>query len=275
MKQSYLNLINYFAPEFLDSTSYFSSSWKTRAECKHEYPIQRRLCNGETVADFDKVKKADKAWIYQWFFERDFRFAFFNSSDNGCHVHFFTKVHGKYRKQGLLKIIEQSINKDRKNQDLEELKIDDGPVMRNWIRSEDSMHPKKGTRKILLWSNISHFFYINELSDTIMEKVQRISLSGPDLSKIPKETGVPQSIRYMQSNSFADGRNRIMFCLVSWYKSQGFNNDEIYQKIQEWVHRQSSCYISPTKIHGCIYSSTGLVRETYRKKLLDELGIVL
>jgi len=245
-------------PLYLNSKSYVSRDWRLRKDCSEEYPIQRRLCDKEIVADFDGLKFEDFSIIQDWFIEHQFKFALYNSGA-GVHIHFFTPVTSKYQKVQILKDIEKKIG----------YKIDTNPTKSNHIRAEDSFHPTKGYQKKLIYSNLSVFFYINELS---IDYLRNLSKYEPREALNKPEIGTRQCMKYILNNSFANGRKRLMFCVVSHYKSQGMKDEDIFTLTKDWCNKQPNFWINNTSIWGSIGTSTGLVKCSYRHELLTELG---
>jgi hypothetical protein len=250
-------------PLYLNSKDYQGKDWRPKHECR--YYVNRKLCLKEIVADYDGIDIDIKQKIINWYKDSGFKFAAYSSSDSGLHIHFFTQLVNKYHKKQFLAYIQKKSG----------FKVDDGPIMRGWIRAEDSIHPRKGCKKELIYSNLRPFFYTNELDDSIIQKVISQPTQELDISKIKPEKNKPRSIKLMENNVFANGRKRIMFCLISWYVSQKKTNDEVYALITEWMSKQPNCYIPNSMIYGSIHSSKGAVRDSYRIKLLKELGFAI
>jgi len=258
-------ILNNLKPLYLNSSDYSGKDWKLKEDCS--VFSNRKLCKYEIVVDFDNVSHDQKTQILTWFIKHNFLFVIYTSSETGLHLHFFSKYKNKFHKRKLLELIEQDLK----------IPIDSGPVMRGWIRAEDSVHPVKKTIKTLLYTNISKLaylsplFYTNELSYSTHKKVLSQSILGDEIILSP-ETETPKSIRYMLSHKFTDGRSRIIFCLMSYWKDKGLDNNKIFENTKEWLRKQNY-YIQDHKIWASIYSNKARVRDNYRLNLLNELGV--
>lgn len=252
---------------YLNSKDYFSSDWRLKKDC--EVYSNRRLTKEEIVLDFDKLKDfiLDKCKIIEFFATRNFKFWLYQSSNTGLHLHFFAKnVKNKYHKKRLIEIIEKKIN----------LEIDKGPVMRNWIRADMTPHPRKGYYKHLIYTNVSEsdcihrLFYVNELDYSTRQKVFSVSTTGVPKG-LKKDLDNPKTIQIMETRKFIDGRKQILFCLASFYKKK-LGSTKTYEKLREWCDFQSY-NIPDSHLRATIKSSRGIVRESFRSKLLQSLGI--
>lgn len=259
-------ILSILKPKYLNSANYYSSDWRYKEDC--EVFSNRKLCAEEIVCDFDKLPNFwyDFTRIMGFFNKHNFLFWAYRSGTQGLHFHFFVnKLSNKYQKRRLLEIIEQKIG----------IPIDKGPVMREWIRAEGSLHPTKGFKKELLYTNVNESaylgrdFYTNYLNGNLAQKVFSVSTTGVP-RRLKKDLENPKSIQFMEETIFQDGHKRIMFCLVSFYKKK-LGRTELYNKIKDWCKYQS-CFIPDSQILGSIRSSKGTVRENFRQKLLQELG---
>ncbi len=89
------------------------------------------------------------------------------------------------------------------------------------------------------------------------------------------ENGNLPCITYFLQEDFkhlADGRQRAMFILASYFKRKGLPDDLAYEKIQAWNQYHLNSYLKPMQIRACIRSNKGLIGCKYRKQLLAELG---
>jgi len=260
-------ILERYEPLYLNSLGYFSKDWRIKSECK--VFSNRKLLKDEIVADFDKLKDVwlDLKQIIKFFESKSFKFWVYQSGTHGLHVHFFVnKVHTKHQKAALLEILSKQSGYD----------IDKGPVKRGWIRAEGSLHPTKGFKKTLLYANIHagayicRDFYMNYIFGQESNKVFNSGFSGAHNPK--PDIGSPLSIEVMLDNKFNDGVKRVLFCLVSFWKSKKIDDDKIFNKAKSWLDFQKSNVLE-SHIWATIKSSSGLVREGYRVKLLNELGL--
>lgn len=259
--KNWMTIINKLSPLYLNSLSYASNDWRQREDLTVSTPVQRQILPNEIVADFDCVVDGyvdERPKITDYFLKHNYKFALFRSSNTGVHVHFFANAKDKYNKFGILKLIEKDLG----------VKVDAQVVKRGIIRAENSYHPEKKMEKSLVYSNVSPFSYVNELPVEMLIKASDFKPK----RVIRHDSGeTPKCIKFIQSNSFSDGRQRLMFVLASWYKSQGVKEEDIYAHIKEWAKRQgmkSSRY----NIKSVINSADGSMTCTGRHELLEELG---
>lgn len=253
---------------YLESKDYSGKSWKVKSECK--YFSNRKVMPNELPLDFDDLKDfwGSYAKISKYFINKGYLFWIYQSGISGIHLHFFAyDITNKYQKKELILMIEKDLG----------IKIDYAPAYKGWIRAEDSVHPVKKFKKILLFTNVHPVayldkrFYFNRLSVSITKKLSKMSFSEPTIDNIPVEKDKPRSIKFMQNNTFANGRKRILFCLISWWKSRGLSDAQVFSKSKDWINRQNY-FISDLSIKASINSSNGTVRDKYRLELLEELG---
>jgi len=254
-------------PIFNNSTIYQEQKWLPLDCCDVEFPVQRKLTNFECVFDIDHVSEMDMIMIPRWLNDIGFKFIAWASGPEGLHIHFWTDIQGKEAKKNVTSIMAKNI--EEKFGVLNDL----GPMGHGHIRAEFSMHPIKGYKKTFIMSNISPLFYKNELSTSMRKKVSELSSSDLILTTNSSEVNgkSPKCIRYMLSHQFSDGRERIVFSLVSWWKDSGLTDDEIFDNTIDWCNKQNYT-MSPSMIKAKIRSSGGKVGCRYRHNLLEEIG---
>lgn len=250
-----------------DSTKYNHQNWTTLEYCQSDFPVQRKLTKFECVFDLDDVSEWNIQTIPRWLKEIGFKFIAWQSGPNGLHIHFWTDLSGKEAKKKITRLMAKNL------EDKFGIKNDLGPMGHEHIRTEFSYHPVKGYQKTFIMSNISPLYSKNELSDEMKKKVadKTISLPTTNYNNGIRDGKTPKCIRYILSNKFADGRERLIFTLVSWYKGSGLDDDQILTKIEEWCQSQDY-YMSKNNILAKIRSSAGRVGCRYRHELLEELG---
>lgn len=248
-------------PKYLNSLTYVSKDWRFRKELTVDTPVQREILPNEIVADFDNISEENAKKVFSYFLKSNYLFAYFKSSDTGMHIHFFCNVRNKHNKFGVLKLIEEDIN-------IKDVKIDAQVVKRGIIRAENSIHPEKKTKKTLVYSNVSLFNYINELP---VEMLIKSSNFRPQVVTRHTSDETPKCVKFILSNTFSDGRQRLVFLLSSWYKGQGLNESEVFTKVKEWTDRQNY-NLSDYVIKSTIQSSQGCMTCSGRHELLSELG---
>ena len=251
-------ILRLLKPLYLNSTEYASKDWRLRKDCTIEFPVQRKLCVHEIVADFDDITDSDKDIIMAWFRLKDFKHAVYNSGA-GLHVHFFTNITSKFQKVGLLEIIEKKIG----------YKIDKNPTKSGHIRAEYSFHPIKKYQKTLIYTNLNVFFYQNQLDVQLTENLLKYE---PKEVSMKQEIGTRRCMNYILSNCFANGRKRLMFAVVSHYKALKYSDDDIFTLTKNWCKRQPNFEISDSNIWSSVHTSNGLCKCSYRHQLLQELG---
>lgn len=261
--------IDHELPLFKNSTQYASSDWREFGDLTVVWPIQRKLTTHECVWDFDHVNEFEMKMINNWLAQVGFKFISWQSSPSGMHIHFWTKVHGKEQKKMLTEYLAEQLEKRFG------LKNDLGPMGHGHIRTEFSIHPRKGNVKEFLMSTVSPLFPFNDIPDEIYLKVTNFD---PKSVKIKGKVGeneegeIPSCMKYIIGHKFADGRERLTFALISWYKASGHTNDEIFDLVYEWCKRQDY-RIMPWQLKGKIATSSGQVGCTYRHRILEELGV--
>jgi hypothetical protein len=250
-----------------DSNVYEGQNWTTYEFCVHTFPVQRKLTKYECVFDLDDVSEWDIQMIPRWLNEIGFKFIAWQSGPSGLHIHFWTDVNGKEAKKEITRLMAKNIEEKFG------IKNDLGPMGHGHIRTEFSVHPIKGYQKTFLMSNISPLFPKNDLSIEMKKKVadRCVSLPISSSNNAPRDGKTPKCVRYMLSNKFSDGRERIVFSLISWFKGSGLTDDEIFSKIFDWSQNQNYL-ISVGTIKSKIRSSSGRVGCNFRHQLLEELG---
>ena len=254
-------------PTFKNSLQYYSTDWTTLDFCEVEFPVQRRLTKYECVFDLDDVSQWNIHMIPKWLNSTGFKFIAWQSGPSGLHIHFWTNVAGKEEKKLVTQLLAEKI------EDKFGIKNDIAPMGHGHIRAEFSFHPIKGYRKTFRLANISPLFPKNDLSPEIMKKVDNISRFTPQSTSFnaPIDGKTPKCIRYMTSNQFSDGRERIIFSLISWWKGAGLSDDAIFNKLFDWCNSQNY-HIGAGQLKSKIRSSQGRVGCRYRHQLLEDLG---
>lgn len=252
---------------YKNSATYDSYDWRLKKDCDCIFPIQRKLGRYECVFDLDGIDEMDMQFIPQWLDGIGFKFMAWQTSDSGMHIHFWTDMFGKEIKK---EIVRQMVDKLEKKFGVVN---DIGPMGHGHIRAEYSIHPKKLTVKKLLKSNISPLFYKNELSLEMKQKVSKMASLGPVFTPAAgvRDGKTPTCVRYMLSNTFSDGRERIIFALISWWKASGLTDDQIFKNVTEWCMKQHY-QMSSAMIMSKIKCSKANVGCRYRHALLEELG---
>lgn len=257
-------ILELYKPLYLESQTYIGKTWKLKKDCK--YYTNRKLIDTEIVADFDKLNDfyVDYIKICSILEEIKLKFWVYQSGLQGLHVHFFTKFTDKLQKKIILELLEQKVG----------YSIDKNPTNAGVIRAEGSVHPTKKFKKVLLYTNVhpkaylSTLFYFNTLDTITIKKLFRIKPQ----EVVRDDIDNPKTIQIMLKHKFIDGHKRIMFCLVSYYKNK-LSDEDIYTKIKDWVRYQDT-FIPDIQIKASIKSSKGSVRDSYRIKLLQELGFM-
>lgn len=265
--EEFLQTITGIHSLYNNSDRYDHQNWTTLEYCDVKYPVQRKLTKFECVFDLDDVTEHNIQVIPMWLKSIDFKFVAWQSGPAGLHIHFWTDVSGKEAKKEITRIM--AVNLEEKFG----IKNDIAPMGHEHIRTEFSFHPNKGYQKTFLMSNISSINPKNDLSIEMKKKVADRCVSSPiSRSNNGERDGkTPKCIRYILSNNFADGRERLIFALISWFKGSGLDDEQITTKIQSWCESQN--YNMPYgHILAKIRSSSGKVGCRFRHELLEELG---
>jgi hypothetical protein len=251
---------------YKNSLQYESSDWRTLDNLIIITPIQRKLFTSECVFDFDGISDTQLERIIGWLEFTGLKFSAWRSSETGVHIHYFTDVYGKEAKKQLVKHMSSKL------EDKWGVENDSGPMGHDCIRAEYSIHPIKNYQKRLVFSNITIVNPINIIPDEIKAKITNYTPT--EISGISgvKDGKSPKCMRYILSNTFSDGRKRLLFTVVSWYKGSGLTDKEVYDASYKWAKSQNLS-ISGRMIWAFIYSSNGTVGCRYRHNLLEELGV--
>ncbi len=265
----YFDLIHDIASEdilFKNSPHYQSSDWRPLSDCT-TVPVQRTLTSGECVFDFDGVSNLDMKAIPLWLRDAQMKFAAFRSSSTGMHIHFWTNVHGTNRKKALVRRLAAKI------EEVFGVKNDLQPMSHGVIRTEYANHPVKGEQKVPLDVNIPYIDPINVIPSHVLVDLGEDD-SYTTYSGVTGNPGglMPKCMRYILSHQFSDGRDRLLFSIVSWFKASGKTDQEIFDIAYEWCKRQDY-HVSPSAVMAKIQSSSGQVGCRFRHELLEELGI--
>jgi hypothetical protein len=261
-----LEMIDSGLPLYKNSKSYESSDWRDYKDLTEPQPVQRKLTLHECVFDLDHVAPIHFESIPEWLKITGLKFIAWKSGHEGIHIHFWTDIHGKYQKKQLVEIMA------RKIEERFGVKNDLGPMGHQHIRAEYSYHPQKGYQKVLLFDNLNELFPINHIPVELKSQIDAID-TAPVKGKVGMRNGCsPTCIKYILSHQFADGRNRLLFAVVSWFKANGLSDQEVFDKAYEWSKRQGG-RLYPRFIWATIRSNNGTVGCTYRHAVLEELGV--
>lgn len=255
-------------PLFKNSDSYESKDWRKWEEVTVSRPVQRKLTRRECVFDLDDVAPIHFEMIPHFLKETGLKFIAWKSGPTGMHIHFWTQVTGKEQKRQVVKYMSTKI------EELFGVKNDLKPMGHECIRTEGSIHPFKKYEKTFLTSNISTLFPINDLPDSLIEKVGEIDLSAGQIT--PNNHSIdgkkPSCVKYILGHKFNDGRERMIFSLISWFKAEGLTPKEIFDNVYSWCKEQNYT-ISPRVIQSKIHSNSGKVGCAFRHEILEELGV--
>ena len=250
---------------YKNSAQYESRDWLPLKMITVANPVQRKLLANECVFDFDNIDEEKANLICAWLKDAQLKFIAFMSSPTGLHVHFFCDIFKQDQKKTLVRIM------SRKIEELFNIKNDINPMNQQFIRSELSIHPKKNVTKRQIFCNINQIDYINfipiELKNQLSESMEYVgaSVSGSDKGLAPK------CIKFITSNSFADGRMRLIFVLASWYIGSKKSKQETFTLLKTWCKKQNY-NVSSSKLWATIACSEGRVGCRYRHELLEDLG---
>lgn len=253
---------------FKDSEQYASTSWRPFRYLSVSHPIQRKLTERECVFDFDGVNDTQVEWICKDLQSRGLKFVAWRSSANGLHIHYWTDVRGKMAKKSLVKLMAKKVE-DKFN-----IQNDIGPMMQEMIRSEWSIHPKKGDTMKKIFDNLPKIDPINivptELKQRVYSHYDDVSKGNGLVGSVKGKS--PSCMRYILSHKFTDGRKRLQFIVMSWFKGSGLSNQEVVDATFEWCKRQG-LHVSKGSLLRALASNTGSVGCRYRHELLEELGV--
>jgi len=261
-------------PAFKNSAVYNSPDWREWNDLSAGFkfggvfPVQRKLTAHECVFDLDHVSTYHMTAIPRYLKETGLKFIAWKSGPDGMHVHFWVNMTGKHQKKALVTYMAERM------ETMFGVKNDLGPMGHGCIRTEFSVHPVKGYQKEHLMTNLSVLFPINELPAKLIEKVEGLDLSDTlKASRNAERDGkCPQCVKYILSHKFSDGRERLLFSIVSWYNACGYTESEIYSHVKAWCAEQNYT-ISRGALWSKIKSSSGGVGCTWRHAVLEELGV--
>jgi hypothetical protein len=255
--------------EYKNSTIYESSDWRKFGALSVSQPVQRKLTAGECVFDLDGVTTMHKIMIPNYLKEIGMKFIAWESGPTGMHIHWWSDIVGKKAKKTLTKHMSAKI------EEMFGVKNDMGPMGHEVIRAEYSIHPTKGYQKKLLMVNLSPLFFLNDINPSLRQKVfDSSSTEGSMVGKVAerRDGSMPTCIKYILSHQFADGRERLLFSIVSWYKASGKSEQDTFVLCREWCSRQDY-RVNTRMIWAKIKSSSGQVGCMWRHDILEELGV--
>lgn len=254
-------------PLFKNSYDYKSSDWRAFNDLD-QWPVQRKLTTHECVFDLDHLTPIQIQLIPNYLKETGLKFMAWQTSDSGLHIHFWVNLYGKHQKKALVKFMAQKLESTFG------IKNDLGPMGHGHIRTEFSFHPQKLTCKTLLMSTMSDLFPQNELPPSLLQKVAGLTSSDAfksvNNSKLNGKS--PMCIKYILNHKLHDGRERLLFAIISWFKANKLSEQEIFQRSYDWCKMQDY-HISTSHIWAKIKTSTGQVGCSFRHQVLEELGV--
>lgn len=250
---------------YKDSTVYNSNNWKLLHQCIEMFPIHRRLTTYECVFDLDKLSPTHFVTIPQYLHETGLKFVAFKTSHNGMHIHFWCDIRGKNQKRALVEHMASKI------ETIFGVKNDLLPMGHQFIRAEYSFHPRKNYQKVPIFWNVSYLDYVNSIDIALKAKITTVEFD----SDVNPTTGgkLTTCMRYILGHSFSDGRDRLLFAIISWYKSEGKTADETVKIAWDWCKKQPNFHTSKGKLYAKYNSSTGQVGCRWRHAILEELGV--
>jgi hypothetical protein len=250
---------------YKDSMVYNSNKWKPLSECITSFPVHRKLTVYECILDLDNVAPTHFETIPQYLNETGLKFIAYKSSNSGMHIHFWCDVFGKNEKRMLVEHIASKLEM------IFGVKNDILPMGHGFIRAEYSFHPVKNTQKVPIYYNISELEYVNHIDNDLRSRInintcseQVVSTTGGDLTTCMK---------YILSHSFVDGRDRLLFAIISWYKSDGKSAHDTVEIAWNWCKKQPNFVISKSALYAKYNSTSGTVGCKWRHAILNELGV--
>lgn len=254
-------------PLFKNSRIYESNDWREFSSLTTDAPVQRKLTAHECVFDLDHVAPIHFETIPQFLTESAFKYIAWKSGPEGMHIHFWTNITGKEAKKKLTELMAQKL------EEIFGVKNDLGPMGHGHIRCEFSFHPKKDYQKVFLRANLSTLFPFNDINPNLLQKVLSNDLKSPlKTGKVTAVNGkIPTCMKFILENHFSDGRERLLFSLISWNKASGMTDDENYKSALEWCNKQNY-KAGHRALWAKVKSSGGKVGCTYRHSILEEIG---
>ena len=250
---------------YKDSLVYHSKNWKPYNQCINDFPVHRKLTMYECIFDLDGLSSMHFKTIPEYLNETGLKFIAFKTSNNGMHIHFWVDIYGKHQKKALVEHMSQSI------ETIFGVKNDILPMGHGFIRAEYSFHPIKNTQKVPIFYNISDLDYVNNIDKKLRDKVTGVEFNVSETHSI-SGGNLTTCMKRILGGVWADGRDRMLFAIISWFKADGKSDKEICDIAYKWSKKQPGFYISKGTIYAKIKSSTGKVGCTYRHAILEELG---
>lgn len=256
--------------EYKNSLDYASKDWRQAHDIDVTLPVQRRLANNELVFDFDHITD-DTANILCNFCEgADIKYFAWKSGPEGLHIHMWLNYsYSLELRKRIVEVLSQNITA------FSGVQNDINPMRQGVIRAEWSVHPEKGYQKIPFRYNLNHLFYKNPVPSEILVKAQAAQeeICTTSGRTGPRDGKVPTCMKYILSHMFADGRQRLLFAVTSWYKSQApeLNRDAAISKIMAWAQKQGVHNL--WQVPYMYDASEARCGCTYRHSVLEELGV--
>lgn len=253
---------------YKNSYSYNSPDWREFGHLTVANPVQRKLAPNECVLDFDGIDDMTAQLLPQYLTDKGFRHITWRSSSTGIHVHFFTQFTDKDTKKAIVQMIAKP---------LEErfgLINDAMPMGHGHIRCEWGFHPEKSEQKKFVTANIGALFYQNHINPNDIPKVRRFgSTSAPSGVRLGQVKGkIPTCMKYILSTKLEDGKKRLLFAVVSWYKATGGTQEEVETLVRDWVALQGAQW-NQRQFQATWNSCSATVGCRFRHQILEELGV--
>lgn len=212
---------------------------------------------------------------------------YYNSGGDGGHIHAFVdelkEIPNTLYRSEIKKMLISYYSKGFlvKKKDLPYHVCNTGSCSDNALICLENSLSRKGKLKKLIFYNeyeepskINKEVY-NKFNENIIEKANKPKV----LNYLEKQNKTkPPCIIFFEMEDFKaiqDGRKRVAFILISYYKKLGLSDDEIYSKLIDWKHSVLNEYdnIQDFWIKSAISSNKGTVGCRYKKEILTELGI--
>lgn len=263
-----IRVVSGYTPLYKNSLQYECKDWREYEKLDVYPPVQRELCRNECVLDFDNVSAIDKQVICDYYKNAGLKFWAWESSESGLHIHFWVDIIGKQAKKKLVAELTRGARETLG------IACDIQPMSHGVIRAEHSASPKHGFIKREFMQNLPVLNPINNLSPQMKQLVMTDEEAAKHaVGRVGAKNGkAPKCVKYMLSHQFTDGRVRILFALISFWKASKVNDIDILSNATAWCQTQKY-YYPKGKLIACIKSSNGRVGCAYRHSLLEELGV--
>ena len=265
--QAFLNNIG-ASVLYKNSYSYNCPDWREFEDLTVANPVQRKLAPNECVLDFDGIDDMTAQLLPQYLTDKGFRHITWRSSSTGIHVHFFTQYTSKSIKKAIVNMVAEPLERRFG------LVNDIMPMGHGHIRCEWGFHPEKGEQKKFVASNIGTLFYENYIDAKDLPKVSsNQATSAQNGALIGTVKGkIPTCMKYILGTKLSDGKKRLFFAVVSWYKATGGSKDEVAALVRSWSEMQGQQW-SVKQFNATWNSCAGSVGCKFRHQILEELGL--